>query len=178
MCACLVSLDSKRVFESTHGGFQRATPHHTHTNTHTRHQQQRYGRTPTDVSLLIYISLHMSVCLSSLSLSLWISISFCSLSLVGSLFLFSITMTMIARSVGSLRTHGPTLPSRSECVGRSPLFVVRTCSHHVRNILSEDSSASLVPLGMMWACICAGKKNVLGGVWWTVLCVFVRVGMY
>ena len=44
--------------------------------------------------------------------------------------------------------------------------------------LSKCSCASLVPLGMKWACICSGKKNVLGVVWWTVLCVFVRVGMY
>ena len=28
---------------------------------------------------------------------------------------------------------------------------------------------------MKWACICAGKKNVLGVVWWTVLCVFLCV---
>ena len=35
-----------------------------------------------------------------------------------------------------------------------PFPVGRTCSR-----------ASLVPLGMKWACICAGKKNVLGVVW-------------
>ena len=59
-----------------------------------------------------------------------------------------------------------------------PFLVDLTCSHHAINNLSKCSCASLVPLGMKWACICAGKKNVLGVVWWTVLCVFVRVGMY
>ena len=46
-----------------------------------------------------------------------------------------------------------------------------------KKLLSMDSCASLVPLGMKRACICAGKKNVLGGVV-SVLSVFVRVGVY
>ena len=37
----------------------------------------------------------------------------------------------------------------------------------------------LVPLGMMWACICAGKENVHGVVWcgvvWCDLCLCVLV---
>ena len=33
-----------------------------------------------------------------------------------------------------------------------------------KKLLSQDSCASLVPLGMKWACICAERKNVLGGV--------------
>ena len=38
---------------------------------------------------------------------------------------------------------------------------------------SKYSCASLLPLRMKWACICAGKKNVLGVVWChvSVLCV-------
>ena len=44
--------------------------------------------------------------------------------------------------------------------------------------LSTFSCASLVPLGMKWACICAGKENVLGVVWCDcAVCVFVRVAM-
>ena len=52
------------------------------------------------VSLLSYVSFFLS---RSLSARL-------SLSLVGSLCLFSITMTMIASPVGSLCTHGPSCP--------------------------------------------------------------------
>ena len=33
-----------------------------------------------------------------------------------------------------------------------------------KKLLSEDSCARLVPLGIKWACICAEKKNVFGGV--------------
>ena len=114
MCACKTPVShstrafwrhTRRRFESTHGGVLNL-----YTHTHTRHQQQRDGQTPTDVSLLIYISLHMSVCLL-------IRLSF-SLALSGrlSFFLFSMTMTMSTRPVGSLCTHGPDSPKcRSAC---------------------------------------------------------------
>ena len=46
-----------------------------------------------------------------------------------------------------------------------------------KKLLSKDSCASLVLLGMKWACVCAEKKK---GSWWcgVVLRVFVRVGVY
>ena len=46
--------------------------------------------------------------------------------------------------------------------------------------LSVDSCASLVPLGIKWACICAEKKRVLGGVvclCYVFLCVLVCIDM-
>ena len=50
-------------------------------------------------------------------------------------------------------------------------YVFASCKKH----LSRYSCASLAPLGMKRACICARKLNVLGDV--SVLCVFVRVAM-
>ena len=35
-----------------------------------------------------------------------------------------------------------------------------------KKLLSENSCASLVPLGMKWACVCAGKKCA----WCDVVC--------
>ena len=57
--------------------------------------------------------------------------------------------------------------------------VVGRCSPHAKEHSSKYSCASLITLDMKWACICAGKKNVLGVVWCdvSVLCVFVRVAM-
>ena len=108
----------------------------------------------------------MSLSFSSLSLSIWISISYCSLSLVGSLFLCSITMTMIARSVGSLSLYTrPYLALRTRVRGPWPIPCPVNMFAPCKKPMSEDSCASLVPLGMKWACICTGKKNVLGVVW-------------
>ena len=44
-----------------------------------------------------------------------------------------------------------------------PFLVGRTCSQHARNNCLGVSCASLVPLGMKWACICAGNGCC---VWW------------
>ena len=137
-----------------------SVPHHTHTNTHTKHQQQRDRRTPTDVSLLIFTCLSLSL------------LSLCLLELCLFLFPVSCRLSLIARSVGSLCTHGPICgPWPIPC----PVNMFASC----KKLLSEDSCASLVPLGMKWACICPGKKNVLGVVWCdvSVLCVFVCVAM-
>ena len=85
-------------------------------------------------------------------------------------------MTMIARPVGSLCTHNPDLPWVVECVGSGPFLFWTNMFASCKKQLSRYSCASLVPLGIKWACICAEKKNVLGGVV-SVLCVFVRVAM-
>ena len=113
------------------------------------------------ISASLLVSISSLMCLSpltrlSFSLSLSISLSSSSLSVT-----LSKTMTMIARPVSTLCTHGLDLTSVPECDGRGPLLVGRTCSHHARNI-SGYSCASLVPLGIKWAHICAEKENVLG----------------
>ena len=61
---------------------------------------------------------------------------------------------MIARPHGpDLRVRGPwPIPCRAN--------MFASCKKH----LSNDSCASLVLLGTKWACICAEKKKVLGGV--------------
>ena len=96
--------------------------------------------------------------LSSLLLSLFRRSSF-SLSLVlfylpssllFSLCSFSATMTMITRSVGSLCTQSSDLPE-CQCAWAS---VHSLFGEHVR-IMQETS---VVPLGMKWACICAGNE--------------------
>ena len=51
--------------------------------------------------------------------------------------------------------------------------MLASCKKH----LPRYSCASLVPLGMKWACVCAGKKNALGVGWCnvSVLCVLCDV---
>ena len=78
----------------------------------------------------------------------------------------SVTITMIARPVGSLCTHSSDLPKGPGCKGRGPVPVGLTCSHHARNNCLGVSSASLVPLGMKWACVCAGNGCC---VWWCLV---------
>ena len=54
------------------------------------------------------------------------------------------------------------------------LYMFASC----KKLLSKDSCASLVPLGMKWACMCAEKRMCL--VWCGVMClccVFVPVAM-
>ena len=85
-----------------------------------------------------------------------------------------VTMTMITRPVGSLCTHSSDLPQGPECKGRGPFPVGLTCSHHARNNCLGVSCANLVPLGMKWACICAGNGCC---VWWRLV-VLVCVSMW
>ena len=127
----------------------------------------------TSLSLLISISFQLGLCLFS-SPTLFISLSFDShmcLSLVGSLCLFSMTMTLI-QLVLSVHT-ALTCPECQSAWVVAHSFFGRTCSHHAKKHLFGYSCARLVPLGMKWACICAGKKNVLGvvccGVVWIVV---------
>ena len=84
---------------------------------------------------------------------------------------------MIARPIGSLCTHGPIM-LRARVRGPWPIHCPVNMFASCKKLLSHDSCASLVPLGMKWACICAEKKNVLGGVvclCCVFLCVLVRI---
>ena len=119
---------SKRPCHKGHGRFERT--HESVFNVHTG----------ASLSLLSCLPLSCS--------RVFLSLSFSSL---------SVTMTMITRPVGSLRTHNFDLPQGPECKGRGPFPVGLTCSHHARNNCLGASCASLVPLGMKWACICAGS---------------------
>ena len=87
------------------------------------------------------------------------------------LFLFSplpVTMTMITHSVGSLCTQSSDLPEcQSACALGIPCLANMFAS--CKKQLSWYNCASLVPLGMKWACICAGNECCVwlcvGGVW-------------
>ena len=72
------------------------------------------------LSLLISIPLHLHLYLCSISISSHSNLSFISVSFHLSFFLFSMTMKVIARPVGS---------------GCGPFLVGRTCSHHARKIV-------------------------------------------
>ena len=83
-------------------------------------------------------------------------------------------MTMINRSVGSLCTQSSDLPECQCAWGVGPSPVGRTCSQHARNNCLGVSCASLLPLCMKWACICAGNGCC---VWWCFIvfgCVSMR----
>ena len=82
-------------------------------------------------SHLMSISFHLFVFLCSpLFLSLLICVS---LSFVGSLFLFSMTMTMSLVQL-ALSIHGVlTCPECQNAWAEGPFVVARTCSHHARN---------------------------------------------
>ena len=121
------------------------------------------------------------MCFSSLvspslfsSLSLLVSLA---LSASYRLFLFSLTMAMCTRPVGSLCTHGSGLPLVPECVGLRP-FVGWQITRFIQKQVSKYSCASLVLLGMQWPCTCAGDGEVFKG---SVMCfccvVFVRIGI-
>ena len=81
-------------------------------------------------------------------------------------FLSSMTMTMIARPVASLCTHGSDLPWVPECVGCRPFLAGRAPSHRARNNCSG--------ITVQWACICAGNGCCV----WRCLVVLVCVSMW
>ena len=84
------------------------------------------------------------------------SFSFSSLSLFSPL---SVTMTMITRPVGSLCVHKALTCLMNVCVRglRSIPCLAKMFTLKARNNMSWYHCASLVPLGMKWACICAGN---------------------
>ena len=130
-------------FGGTHGGVLNL-----HTHTHKTPTTER--QTDTDRRLSFYLHLSSNVCLSSHT-SLFLSRSQCS-----SFFLFSMTMTMSTRPVGSLCTHGPdSLLCKSAWVLAHSLPSERVASCTTQ--LSWQNCANLVPLGMNWACVCAGN---------------------
>ena len=125
------------------------------------------------LSLSLFISLFSSLSLLCLFSSLSFLLCLCHFS---SLFLFSIAITMIARPVGSLCTHGPDSPSLPECVGRGPFIVGRSCSHHARKhvlafLCKPLATWNEVGLYLCWKEYCAW----CGGVLWCVVVVVVSV---
>ena len=111
----------------------------------------------TGAFLKVHTGASRAVCLS---LSLYFSLS-ARLSIVGSLFLFSMTMTMSTRPVGCLCARGSDLPSMPECVGLGP-FVGWRVARFMQKQLTKYSCASFAPLGMKSACSCAhGKRDAL-----------------
>ena len=101
------------------------------------------------LSLLSCVSLSPLVCLSSHT-SLFLSVSahlFLSL-LFSSLKTLSIAMTMVARPVGSLCTHGSILPEGQSAWALSSFPVWRGTSHHAEELCRWCSCASFVPIGM------------------------------
>ena len=74
-----------------------------------------------------------------------------------SLFFLSVTMTMITRPVGSLCVlTALTCESVGVCV-LWPIPCRPNMFASCKKKLSSYTCASLVPLGMEWACICAGN---------------------
>ena len=113
----------------------------------------------------------LSLYLVNLSLPLLISLSF-PLFVLPALFLCSMTMTMTARPVGSLCTHGPDLPRVPECVGAHSLS-----GEHV--LIMQETFVWDIPVQASCHLGSCGPVSVLEGrmclEWCAVLCVFVRV---
>ena len=91
---------------------------------------------------------------SSFSLSLVLSLLSSLLSSVSS---FSATMTMITRSVGSFCVHTALTCLSVNVRGLRSIHCLANMLASCKKQLSWYNCASLVPLGMKWACICAGK---------------------
>ena len=109
------------------------------------------------VSLLSCVSLFLS---RSLSLSLLVSL--CLLSALSlSLSVLNNNDNDRSSSWHSLYTR-PNLALRARVRGPWPIPCPVNMFASCKELLSKDSFASLLPLGMKWACICAGKKNMLG----------------
>ena len=104
------------------------------------------------LSLISFISVLIFICLLSLSRNLHSSLT--SLSpLVNPLFLLSMTVTMITRSVGPRCTHSYDSPCVAKCMGLGPLVDWRVD----RSIqLSRYTFVQRVPLELKWACTFIG----------------------
>ena len=90
-------------------------------------------------------------------------------SLLSSLSSFSATMTMSTRPVGSLCVHTAPTCQSVRVRGPWPIPCWSNMFASCTKQLSWYKSTSLVPLGMKWACICAGNGCCVwlcvGGVW-------------
>ena len=140
--------DTRRRFEPTHG-----------------EEGGRWGGSLLSLSRPFSLSLFLLLSLFRRSLHSF-SFSFSSLPLLSSL---SVTMTMITRPVGSLCVH-TALTCQSVRVHRLwPIPYWPNMFASCKKQLSWKNCASLVPLGMEWACICAGNECC---VW---LCQYVSV---
>ena len=134
------------------------------------------------LSLSLFLFLSLSLFLSSFLLSLFLS-SFLlslflrSLSLLTSLLSalcspLSATMTMVTRPVGSLCVHTALTCLSVRVRGLRSIPCLAKMFASCTKQLSWYNYANLVPLGMKWACICAGNECcvwwclvVFGGVW-------------
>ena len=171
---------TRRRFESTHGSVLNL-----HTHTHKTPTTERGTDTNRRLSSHLHLSSH--VCLSRFSskslLTCLYLFSYVPLSLSLPLLVF-LSLSLLndddnEHSSSWLSVHTrPYLALRAR--GRGPWSIPCPVNMFAscKKLLSENSSASLVPLGVKWACICAEKKNVLGVVWWTLLCVFVCACWY
>ena len=142
-------------------------------------------------SVLIYLSSHLSPLFSSLSLSLFISLSlhlnpylFSCLFLFISLSLFSCQLLFISVSFHlncfffSYFSHDdvnlfakPSLALSARVRGPWPIRCWANMFASCKKNLSRYSCASLAPRGVKWACISAGRNDVLGVVWlWCCFC--------
>ena len=77
--------------------------------------------------------------------------------------LSSVTMTLITRPVGSLCVHAALTCQSVRMHGPWPIPCWPNMFASCKKQLSWYNCASLVPLGMKWACICAGNGCC---VWW------------
>ena len=161
---------TRRRFEPTHGDVL---------SIHTGGPSPSLSLVPSSFSLPSFFLHSLSRSLSLLSVFLALSL-FCLsffLSLLLSSLLFSLslfpllssfsslsaTMTMITRPVGSLCVH-----TALTCLSvRVPVLWLIPCLANTfvscKKQLSWCNCASLVPLGVKWACICAGNGCC---VWW------------
>ena len=136
-------------FAGTHG----SVLNRTHGDVSNRHMGRREGE-----GVLFSLSSLPSLFLSSVSFSFSCSLP----SLVFSLFSLSNNDNDHSSSRLSLCTHGSDLPeSQSACTLAIPCLANMFVS--CKKQLSWYNCASLVPLGMKWACICAGNGCC---VWW------------
>ena len=139
----------RKRFEPTHGHVS---------NPHTeRRKGEKGGSLP---SLSRPFSLYLFLLLSLFRRSLHsFSFSFSSPSLFSSL---SVTMTMITRPVGSLCVHTALTCQSVRVRGPWPIPWPIPCWPNMfgscKKQLSWQNCASFVPLGMKWACICAGNR--------------------
>ena len=138
---------TRKRLEPTHGDVS---------NLHTGVREgEGEGRGVSSLSRPFSLSLFFLLSLFRRSLhSFSFSFSFSSPSLFFSL---SVTMTMITRPVGSLCVHAALTCQSVRVHGPWPIPCWPNMFASRKKQLSWCNCASLVPLGMKWACICAGN---------------------
>ena len=135
---------TRKRFEPTHGYVS---------NLHTGRRKGEKGGSLLSLSRPFSLSLFLLLSLFRRSLHSF-SFSFSSPSLFSSL---SVTMTMITRPVGSLCVHSALTCQSVRAHGPWPIPCWPNMFGSCKKQLSWHDCASFVPLGMKWACICAGN---------------------